>query len=39
LLDILTIAVIGSGLYLWFVKWRKIRRGRALLAGNYFRPG
>ena len=34
LLDILTIAVIGSGLYLWFVKWRKIRRGLALLAGN-----
>jgi uncharacterized iron-regulated membrane protein len=28
LLDMLTIAVIGSGLYLWFVKWRKTRRGR-----------
>lgn len=34
LLDILTIAVIASGLYLWFAKRRKIRRGRALLAGN-----
>ena len=34
LLDILTIAVIASGLYLWFAKRRKFRRGRALLTGN-----
>ena len=34
LLDILTIAVIASGLYLWFVKWRRIRRGLTLLANN-----
>jgi uncharacterized iron-regulated membrane protein len=26
LLDVLTIAVIGSGLYLWLVKWRRSRR-------------
>jgi uncharacterized iron-regulated membrane protein len=32
LLDVLTIAVIGSGLYLWWVKWRRSRRGRALSA-------
>jgi uncharacterized iron-regulated membrane protein len=34
LLDLLTIAVIGSGLYLWWVKWRKTRRGLALLAAH-----
>jgi uncharacterized iron-regulated membrane protein len=34
LLDLLTIAVIGSGLYLWWVKWRKTRRGSALFAAH-----
>jgi uncharacterized iron-regulated membrane protein len=34
LLDLLTIAVIGSGLYLWWVKWRKARRGSALFAAH-----
>lgn len=28
-LDALTIVVIGSGLYLWLVKWRRSRRGPA----------
>ena len=32
LLDLLTMVVITSGLYLWSVKWRKTRRGMALLA-------
>ncbi|WP_315834228.1 PepSY-associated TM helix domain-containing protein [Bradyrhizobium prioriisuperbiae] len=31
-LDVLTIIVLGSGLYLWLVKRRKERRGRQLLA-------
>lgn len=31
-LDVLTIIVLGSGLYLWWVKRRKERRGRQLLA-------
>ena len=34
LLDLLTIAVIGSGLYLWWVKWRKVRTGSALFAAH-----
>jgi uncharacterized iron-regulated membrane protein len=34
LLDLLTIVVIGSGLYLWWVKWRKTRRGLALFAAH-----
>jgi uncharacterized iron-regulated membrane protein len=34
LLDVLTIAVIGSGLYLWFVKWRRSRKGLALSAAH-----
>jgi uncharacterized iron-regulated membrane protein len=32
LLDALTIAVIGSGLYLWLVRWRRSRRGPTLSA-------
>ncbi len=31
-LDVLSIIVLGSGLYLWWVKRRKERRGRQLLA-------
>jgi uncharacterized iron-regulated membrane protein len=33
LLDLLTIVVIGSGLYLWFARWRKTRRGSAVSPG------
>jgi uncharacterized iron-regulated membrane protein len=32
LLDVMTIVVIGSGLYLWWVRRRKIRRGRGVVA-------
>jgi uncharacterized iron-regulated membrane protein len=36
LLDALTIVVIGSGLYLWLVKWRRSRKGIALSAAHSF---
>jgi uncharacterized iron-regulated membrane protein len=36
LLDALAIVVIGSGLYLWLVKWRKSRKGLALSAAHSF---
>ncbi len=36
LLDLFTIVVIGTGLYLWFVKWLKTRRGSAMLAAHTF---
>jgi uncharacterized iron-regulated membrane protein len=36
LLDALTIVVIGSGLYLWLVKWRRSRKGLALSAAHAF---
>jgi uncharacterized iron-regulated membrane protein len=34
LLDLLTIVVIGSGLYLWIARWRKTRRGAAMSAAH-----
>jgi uncharacterized iron-regulated membrane protein len=37
LLDLLTIVVIGSGLYLWIVRWRKTRRGSAMTAAHALR--
>ena len=37
LLDMLTIIVLGSGLYLWFARRRKIRRGAAY-AGHNWQP-
>jgi uncharacterized iron-regulated membrane protein len=34
LLDVMTIIVIGSGVYLWWVRQRKARRGSRVVAGN-----
>jgi uncharacterized iron-regulated membrane protein len=39
LLDALGIAVIGSGLYLWLVKWRRSRRGLTLSAALAIEAG
>jgi uncharacterized iron-regulated membrane protein len=39
LLDVMTIVVIGSGLYLWWVRGRKMRRGRGVVAfGSSLQP-
>ncbi len=35
-LDVMTIIVLGSGLYLWWVKYRKEVNGQRLLAGGPF---
>jgi uncharacterized iron-regulated membrane protein len=37
LLDLLTIVVIGSGFYLWIVRWRKTRRGSAMSGAHALR--
>ncbi len=36
LLDLFTIVVIGTGLYLWCVEWLNTRRGSAMLAAHTF---